>query len=190
MFLTGIRVGAHFHTDITCTDALLVMLSKRNKWILTTMLKSAPGHVYVYSPLDFVSFIFFLFFPEIIYSEVTKMKYYFAAELFFTEATINHIIWPSKQDKTELDKSAIRHLLVLGLLQKISFIFLELCSINLFWIKTLAFMSRCWTSVALWYYSQLVCAYRCWSEIHLKPAEMGELFLSLQRALSPCIFLQ
>lgn len=45
-----------------CTDALLVMLSKWNKCILTAMLKSAPGHVFVYSPLDFVSFVFFLFF--------------------------------------------------------------------------------------------------------------------------------
>lgn len=39
-----------------------------------------------------VSFICFLFFSEIMYLEVTKMKYCFAAELLFTEATINHII--------------------------------------------------------------------------------------------------
>lgn len=36
------------------------------------------------------------------------MKYYFAAELLFTEAAINHIIWPSiYMIKIELDKLAI-----------------------------------------------------------------------------------
>lgn len=118
---------AHFHIDFTCTVALIVMMPKQNKRIPRETLKWAPG--YTDSPLNFVSFISFLLLKGIIYLEVTRIKYHFAGELLFTEAAINHIIWPSIHTiKIELDELVSYPVFNSTLLQKIPFTFLQLCS--------------------------------------------------------------